>query len=569
MPSAPYPSDEPQRLDALSRYDILDSVAETEYDDLATLAASICGAPISLVSLVDADRQWFKARYGIDVEETPRSVSFCAHAIHGNGIFEVPNAERDPRFSDNSLVTGEPGIRFYAGAPLITPDNYRLGTLCVIDRVPRELSDQQRRALEALARQVVTQLELSRALKLAQKADAEKANALAELEASNATLQRFVEHAPAAIAMLDASWRYVAVSRRFVQKMNLPPQSIIGQNHFTMCSFWPRSWRMTFERALHGEVQKGQADVLHPDGRPEMFVDWEIHPWHGATGQGEGVMLLIDDVTPIRRIEKLKSEFVSVVSHELRTPLTSIRGALGLLGGGVAGQLPDRARQMIDIAHKNAERLVLLINDILDIEKIENGQMRFNFSSVDLRELVRSAIADNGPYAEALGVTLRGVGIDPGQPPLWVHVDETRINQVMANLLSNAAKFTPHGGQVRVNIIETDDCDTGCARVEVRDQGPGVPPSFASRLFERFAQADSSPTRAKGGTGLGLAISRAIVEKMEGRIGYTPPREGTAGATFWFELERVPVLSIEPSIIPDIPRSTSQGEPAPEQRSEI
>ncbi|RYX81130.1 GAF domain-containing protein [bacterium] len=540
MPSALPPSDELQRLEALNRYDILDSIPETEYDDLATLAASICGAPISLVSLVDTERQWFKAHYGLEVKETPRALSFCAHAIHSNDVFEVNNAPSDPRFSDNSLVTGEPGIRFYAGAPLITPDNYRLGTLCVIDRVPRELNEQQRQALEALARQVVSQLELRRALLRSQVIEAEKTRALAELEARTATLRNFVDHAPAAIVMLDSSWCYVAVSRRFIEKMNLPSDSVIGRDHFAMCPFWPRSWKMSFGRALAGEVQKGQGDSLQPDGDAEMFVDWEIHPWPGASGQNEGVMLLIDDVTPIRRIEKLKNEFVSVVSHELRTPLTSIRGALGLLGGGVAGALPDRASQMIGIAHKNAERLVLLINDILDIEKIENGQMKFNFSSVDLRELVRAAIADNEPYAEALGVALRVSGAESQRQPLWVRVDDTRINQVMANLLSNAAKFTPHGEQVRVQIIEINDNDSGRVRVEVRDQGPGVPPGFASRLFERFAQADSSATRAKGGTGLGLAISRAIIEKMDGKIGYTPPREGMVGATFWFELERLP-----------------------------
>ena len=545
MPSAPRPADELQRLQALERYDILDSLPETEYDDLVTLAASICGAPISLVSLVDSERQWFKARRGLDVSQTPRSVSFCAHAIHGTGVFEVQNAAQDPRFSDNALVTGEPNICFYAGAPLVTPDNFRLGTLCVIDHVPRELSPAQRHALEALARQVVSQLELRLALRHARAADAEKTRALAELESSNAILERFVEHAPAAIAMLDENWRYVAVSRRFLQSMNLPSLAVNGRDHFETCPFWPRLWKGAFERALCGEVQRGQGDVLHPDGRLEMFVDWEVHPWHGPDGKSEGVIILIDDVTPARRIEKLKNEFVSVVSHELRTPLTSIRGALGLLGGGVAGPLPDRARQMIDIAHKNAERLVLLINDILDIEKIENGQMTFGFSFVDLRALVRSSVVSNAPYAQTLGVTLRALGAGEEQGPLWVRVDEARLAQVMANLLSNASKFTPHGGEVRVRVIERQDEGDGRVRVEVRDQGPGVPSSFTSRLFERFAQADASSTRSQNGTGLGLAISRAITEKMGGQIGYTAPRPGTIGATFWFELDQ---LSASPDV---------------------
>ena len=553
MPSAPLPANERQRLEALERYEILDSLPETEYDDLATLAASICGVPMSVVSLIDSDRQWFKARHGVDIPQIPRSTALCSYAIHSDEVMEVPNATQDPRFVDNDLVTGDFGLRFYAGAPLITPDKYRLGTLCVVDRVPRHLTDEQRHALEALARQAVSQLELRRALKRAQIADAEKAMALSELEASNAVLERFVKHAPAAIAMLDSSWRYVAVSQRFLQSMNLSAPSVKGCDHFKICAFWPRSWRMAFEQAFQGEVQRGQGEVLHPDGRGEMFVDWEIYPWQGANGKSEGVIVLIDDVTPARRIEKLKSEFVSVVSHELRTPLTSIRGALGLLGGGVAGALPERAEQMIHIAHKNAERLVLLINDILDIEKIESGQMKFDLHTFDLGALLQSAVATNEHYAQTLGVSIVPPQQDGYAEPLYVRADESRLAQVMANLLSNAAKFTPNGGEVRVNLCEVGQGEDKRVRVEVRDQGPGVPPAFVNRLFERFAQADSSATRTQSGTGLGLAISRAIIEKMGGQIRYAPPRPGMSGATFWFELERVPA--------PTTPESLPQNSP--------
>lgn len=160
MTPAPIPENETERLQALQRYDVLDSVAEAEFDDIAELAAQICAAPIALVSLVDAQRQWFKSRVGLAATETPRDVSFCGHAIHEQDIFEIPNALEDERFRDNPLVIADPGIRFYAGAPLTTPDGYRVGTLCVIDRVPRRLTAGQRNALARLGRQVVTLMEL-------------------------------------------------------------------------------------------------------------------------------------------------------------------------------------------------------------------------------------------------------------------------------------------------------------------------------------------------------------------------------------------------------------------------
>ncbi len=154
--------DEAARLEVLARYDILDTAPEEAFSDLAILAAQLCGAPIALVSLVDAGRQWFKAAVGIEAAETSRDASFCAHAIRQPGLFVVPDASVDERFAANPLVTGDAGIRFYAGSPLVTPDGFGLGTLCVIDRVPRDLSPEQADALRALGRQVVSQLELRR-----------------------------------------------------------------------------------------------------------------------------------------------------------------------------------------------------------------------------------------------------------------------------------------------------------------------------------------------------------------------------------------------------------------------
>lgn len=176
-------STDKRRLKVLWQYDVLDTVPEEVFDDLTELAARICEAPMALISLVDEDRQWFKSRFGMTLPETPRDVSFCEHAIKQTELFIVPDATKDPRFKDNPLVTREPKIRFYAGAPLITPDNYALGTLCIIDKVPRELREDQRQALRILARHVVSQLELRRRTRELARVQKEKKELQSELRA--------------------------------------------------------------------------------------------------------------------------------------------------------------------------------------------------------------------------------------------------------------------------------------------------------------------------------------------------------------------------------------------------
>ena len=256
----------------------------------------------------------------------------------------------------------------------------------------------------------------------------------------------------------------------------------------------------------------------------------------GENGAIAGYVCIGYDLTETQRAQKIKNEFVSVVSHELRTPLTSIRGALGLLNGGVAGALPLSAAQMIGIAAKNADRLVLLINDILDIEKIESGKMRFEMNEISLDTLLGNALESNRPYAQTLGADLELETLSSALQNAQVRGDEARLQQVLSNLISNACKWTPRGGPVQLRARRVEGHRV---RIEIQDAGPGVPPPFVPHLFERFAQADGSATREKGGTGLGLAVTHAIVEKHGGRIGYLAPDAASEriGATFYFELE--------------------------------
>jgi PAS domain S-box-containing protein len=238
------------------------------------------------------------------------------------------------------------------------------------------------------------------------------------------------------------------------------------------------------------------------------------------------------DISERKRIEQMKSEFVSTVSHELRTPLTSISGVLGLLDGGVLGELSEEARQMISIARRNSLQLEILINDLLDMEKLAAGKMRFEISRQALAPIIQEAIETTAVYDSHREVSI--IAVEP-LPAVHVAVDRQRLLQALRNFLSNAVKFSPPQGCVEVFATVIDEQ----VRISVRDHGEGVPDTFKANIFQKFAQADSTDTRQKGGTGLGLAITKAIAEQMQGSVGCdSVPGEG---ATFWLLLPVQPI----------------------------
>ncbi|MEG3617969.1 PAS domain S-box protein [Magnetovibrio sp. PR-2] len=247
--------------------------------------------------------------------------------------------------------------------------------------------------------------------------------------------------------------------------------------------------------------------------------------------EGKAVRLngIVHDITDRKAAEHLKSEFVSTVSHELRTPLTSIHGSLGLLVSGAVGELSQQCSALLSVALKNSDRLVHLIDDILDVEKLEAGRMVFDMHPHVVDELVLQALEVNKAYADTYDVRLICKGAVPNA---FIEVDSVRFAQVMANLISNAVKFSPKGGEVMIKVEEFNNR----IRVSVTDNGPGIPTTFQSRIFKHFTQADASDTRQKGGTGLGLSITKAIVEKMQGEIDFLT--EDGNGTTFYFDFDR-------------------------------
>jgi PAS domain S-box-containing protein len=358
------------------------------------------------------------------------------------------------------------------------------------------------------------------ALKLSELAYRDQATRLASI----------VDNVVDAIVTINESGSIESWSRGAQRLFGYEEEEILRRNvrvlmpdpHSSAHDGYIRHYIQTGERRIIG--RRREVEALHKDGRR---IPVELSISEMRLGSRRLFVGVVRDISARLEIEQLKSGFVSTVSHELRTPLTSISGSLGLLAGGVAGELPAKATRLIDIAKLNCERLVRLINDILDLEKAESGKLDFRLEAQRLQPVVQQAIDLNRAYAQTYGAVIE---LEPGSGDPLVFVDRDRLIQVLTNILSNAAKFSPRGGSVHVSIATDGDS----VRVDVRDEGPGIAPEFQARIFQKFAQADSSDSRAKSGTGLGLSIAKTIIERLGGGIGFrTQPG---AGSTFYVTL---------------------------------
>ncbi|PCH97876.1 MAG: PAS domain-containing sensor histidine kinase [Rhodobacteraceae bacterium] len=280
-----------------------------------------------------------------------------------------------------------------------------------------------------------------------------------------------------------------------------------------------------YERArplINGETE----EVTHEltiDDRPSEIKMQLVRPEVGKPY----FMTIVRDISDRHAFNKTKDDFISTVSHELRTPVTSIKGALGLILSGAFGELSEKAKGMLDIAYRNTDRLGLIINDILDLEKIAAGRMEFHLEPVDMATLIQDAVVENKPYSERYGVSMV---FDGTEENVMCLCDKDRVFQVMNNLLSNAAKFSHKGSDIIINLEAREDT----IYVSVEDFGAGIPNKAKATIFDRFTQADSSDRRAKGGTGLGLSIVKTLIEQQGGTIDFTS--KWGKGTKFFFEL---------------------------------
>jgi PAS domain S-box-containing protein len=350
-----------------------------------------------------------------------------------------------------------------------------------------------------------------------------------QIEASGRKLALFFERSPIAVLELDPAGLIQEVNHAAELLFGFAAAELIGRSvkRLVLPKF-QADFDTQWARLIATREPLAGIKVRNPrrDGL-SIVCEWTVTPLVNREGDLISVVAQGRDVTAQLEAERMKKEFTSTLSHELRTPLTSIIGSLQLINVGVLGEVPKDVAELTQVAERNGQRLLDLINDILDIERIESGKLTLHPEKIRMDELVREAIVLNKGFGERFRVRFEAKGALSHRE---VTGDHKRLLQVMTNLLSNAAKFSPEGEVVEITTEEIPSW----LRVAVHDRGPGIPEAFRSRVFGRFNQADSTTSRQKGGTGLGLAICKRLIEMMHGRIGFEDRRGG--GTTFWFEL---------------------------------
>ena len=555
---APLPPNEAERLAALRRYEVLDTLPERDFDDLTRLASHVCGSPMALVTLIEQDRQWFKSRVGIALCETSRDVAFCAHAILEPKTLVVPDATRDPRFADNPLVRGPPNIRFYAGAPLVTPDGFALGTLCVVDLRPRELTDEQVEALAALSRQAVAQLELRRALKERMRA-----------EAARARLADIVESSEDAIVGEDLAGAVTSWNESAERLFGWSAAEMVGRTLDVLAPpDRPDEVPSILRRVRAGRRVEHFETVRVTKAGRRVDVSLTVSPIRDESGRLVGASKIFRDISDRKAAEnelraakeaaeaasRAKSQFLANVSHELRTPLNAIIGYSEILQEESADAGHASYRADLERIESAGRHLLALINDILDLSKIEAGKVSLHLETFDVAAAVRDVTGMLDPLVAKNANELR-VNCPPDIGP--VYADPTKLRQVLFNLLSNAAKFTERG-RIDLTVSRRHTTNREWVLFEVADSGIGMSGEQVERLFEAFAQAEASIARRYGGTGLGLAISRQFCRMMGGDI--TVRSEPGRGSTFTIIL---PAEVTDPGAPAADPAGVTQNEPRP------
>jgi len=786
--------DEALRSQALEQYEVLNTAADPVLDDIVRLAAQLCDTPIAFICLVGPDRLWLKSRVGLDASELAVGCLPCETTIQGDTMYEVPDARLDQDFAPDGILLDSRSYRFYAGAPLSTPAGVNIGTLAVVDRHPRRLTDAQSNALSILSRQVITRLELNGRIRQMDRAARSQRRIESALTVERNFVSAVLDTIGALVAVFDTAGRIVRFNRACEMASGYDFATLVGR--YTWDRLIPRheipeaietferlrngafpaafenewlnrdgslrriAWSATALRDAQGQVAfiiatgidvttqraaestlresesryrqlvegslgmvfthdmkgkllsvnahgaesvgrtveemvgsplmkfvqaerratiddylktiadtgeaQGMLHLAHTDGevrviayrnkliatpgrtpyvlgfgvditeqvraegrlrtltrqsdsilesvgdgifcidlegqvtvvnaaaaqmlgykQDEMLgrvmhnlihhtkpdgasypseespirkslsnfgtarvvdeVFWrkdgtsfpveyvarpliDTYSGEGGEARAVGVVVAFTDTTERRALDRMKDEFISTVSHELRTPLTSLRGALGLLAGGALDSRPEKSSQMLEIAINNTDRLVRLVNDILDLERISSGKSELHSTTVGAEELLRKAVS-----AQQARTPKPSARIFFAANGVTVWADPERILQALNNLLSNAIKFSPQGAEIHLSARNLDDQE---ALFEVRDQGRGIPEEKLEHIFDRFQQGDASDTRTLGGTGLGLAICRSIINQHGGRIWATSTTGH--GTTFHFTLPTKP-----------------------------
>ncbi|HUR24219.1 MAG TPA: response regulator [Acidimicrobiales bacterium] len=524
------PTDENSRPGTAGHGNV-DAVAEPVFSRLVAVAAGIFGAPVAGLSLLRGDDEWCSSCIGIDEGDLAASGWFGAVAAAGDAPVVVLDASEDPRFSNGAIVSGSPGVRFYAAAPLTTPDGQIRGSLFVMDLTPRE---------QPPAAQLQTLVDLAAAASDVIVLQMQSRGAR-EINEVGLHLAAIVDSSDDAISSTKLDGTISSWNRGAEALYGYSAEEIIGR-HFSVLvpDDRPQEAAHIMRRIMECQPVRPFETVRLAKSGTGIPVSLTVSPIKDVDGHLWGASTIARNMTERRAADKLKaahdrataanrlkSQFLATMSHEIRTPMNGVIGMTGLL---LDGDLDPEQREYAEMVRSSAESLLAIINDILDFSKIEAGKLDLEIIDFNLCGVIEDVADLLAEKAHLKGLEL-STFIDP-EVPSEVRGDPGRLRQILTNLLSNAVKFTERGEIVVRASLGEGGPDELRIRFEVCDTGIGLTPEAQERLFLPFSQADASTTRLHGGTGLGLAISKQLVEMMGGDI--TLESHPGEGSTFRF-----------------------------------
>ncbi len=548
--AAPVYFDEADRVAALRGYGVLDSSPEEAFDELARLAAHICRTPIALIDFVDDDRSWVKAQMGFALAELRREEAFATRVISHGGLMTVGDALEDEHLAVAPFVAGRPFVRFCAGVPLLGAQGLPIGTLSVMDLVPRALSAEQAAGLCALSRQVMTELEREKTLRDLQRSVAEREEAERALQQAEAKFRTLVEQIPAITYIWDAH-----PEPGMSHHLYTSPQSE------SMLGFTSEDWVSDpelFERQLHpddsdrvaeatrrseatGEPFSMEYRLIARDGRAVWFRDEAVVTARDANGHPKIIQGVLFDITDrkhveqelerafererlaaehLRALDEMKNLQLHAVSHDLRGPIAAVLGSALSLADDEAQMSPEARGGLLQGIIASARKLNRLVADLLDLDRLEQGLLEPDLRVVDVGELTRRIV-------EEVAIEDRPVQLDLEQVEGFV--DPVQFERIAENLLGNAAKHTPAGTPIWVRVQRDEEG----VLLLVEDAGPGVATELREAIFEAFRRVGSGP-----GLGIGLSLVARYAELQGGRA-WVEDRAG-GGASFRVLLPVVP-----------------------------
>jgi len=513
------PQSEAHRLQVLLDLNILDTAPEERYDRITRMAARLFQAPVALVSLIDAERQWFKSRIGVPFSQTERSDSFCTHTIMQDGVMVVEDATQDPRFAANPLVTGPAQARFYAGCPLEAPDGSRIGTLCILDRVPRALDDEQRELLRDMTHMVAGEI-----------ASGAMRHASERRREDDAWLGVLLAHIPDGVLMLDRSGTILSANPAAEQMFGSDVAGLAGRPATALLGDDIGAW-VAPRRDPGAAAQESVGRRIDGSSFP---LEVKVAPMR--MGGQRRFAAIVRDVTRQRDAEQRsratedrRRKHFTTATHELRTPMASILGFSELL----LKRDFDAAtsRELVEIIHRQATRLVELINQMLDLARIEAGGVQgLNIGPVVVADLVEQTLSGlNG-----LGQNGRvRVDLEEGLPT--IAADALKMQQALTNIISNSIKYSGEGSPIDVGAAALQRDGRPMVAIRVADHGIGMTDDQRNRIFDAFYRAGESPNVQ--GSGLGMTIFKEIIELHGGQAEIESRHGVGTTVTVWLPAE--------------------------------